>query len=774
MSIKRLAVLGCLVLAVAAVPVLARQRTATTVEIGRWKNYTDMKTIRSIAIANDSIWAATSGGLFLYTTTSRQFTKFTNSEGLSSNDVSAVAIDGTGKVLTGAADGSLNIYDPGTKRWKEHRGIKDSERIQKGVRSFFVQNDSLFVGTDYGISIFIISRSEFRDTYANLGFPSQAKVNDIIVHRNRIWAATDLGVATALLSAANLSSPTSWTTYGTGEGLPSKHATSVAVFRDTIMVGTIDGAAVFTNSAFQPLSQLSAKSIVDIVPRSNDLFIVWNTAAGFSYASMPSVSGSLGALISHTEGQASVLAVQTAPATVWVGTVSKGMAKWSGTAWEYVMPNGPSSNLFSSIVVDEQGRVWAASGISSRGRGFYRFDPSKPEDAQWKNFSVSNNPLMRRDDYYKVSLGLNGSIWVSSWGFGVVEVANDSIQRHLDDLTVPSFPLSLDDLHRFVVLGGVAPDSKGNTWFATRTAIDGRHLVRIASNGSVLYVNSPSQGMFTNMVVDRNNTKWLANSEPFNKPIGVGLYYFNEDTLVTGTKFSGGWGALTTTDGLPSSGVNDVILSLAVDLEGQICVGTDIGMMMITDPRNPKASTGRIVSFPLRLQSIQAIAVDALNNKWVGTKDGVIVVNADASQVIGQYNVLSTNGQLVDNDVRSLAIDQKRGIVYIGTEKGLSRLEIPPVQVLRNFTSLELGPNPYIIPNASQLMIRNLVAEATIKILSVNGALVSEFKAQGGGRAFWDGRDLTGQFVSSGVYFVVAFAENGNQINTGKIAVIRR
>lgn len=772
MFMKRYVVLGWLILVITVAPVLARQSATNTVEVGRWKNYTDMKTIRSVAISSDSIWAATNGGLFLYNSSSRKFTKFTNSEGLSSNDLSAVIIDGRGKIWTGAADGSLNMYDPATKQWKENRGIKDSERIQKGIRSFFVQNDSLFVGTDFGISVLVISRSEFRDTYASFGFSSQAKVNDIVVYKNRIWAATDLGVATALLSSTNLSSPTSWTTYGTSEGLPSKNTTSIAVLRDTIVVGTVDGAAVFSNNAFQPLPQLSSKSIVDMAPRSSDLLIAWNTASGFSYASVTSVSASLGALTSNNLGQASVLAVQSTTSTVWVGTTFNGIAKWNGSAWEYIVPNGPNSNLFSSVVVDEQGKVWAASGISDRGKGFYRFDPSKPEDAQWKNFSVSNNPSMLRDDYYKVSLGANNSVWVSSWGYGLVEIVGDSIRRHLDDSTIPAFSSSVRN-SRFVVMGGVAPDSKGNTWFATRTAVDGKHLTKVASDGSAQYVNSPSDGLFTNMVVDRNNTKWIANSEPFNKPTGIGLFYFNEDTLVTGTKFTDGWGVLKDIESLPVDG-RDVVLALAIDLEGQICVGTDAGMIIITDPLNPTPSSRRITPFQLRLQSIQTIAVDALNNKWVGTKNGVIVINPDGSQVITQYTVLSTNGRLVDNDVRSIAIDQKRGIVYIGTEKGLSSLEVQQVQVQRNFSSLEFGPNPYIIPNANQLMIRNLVAETTIKILSVNGTLIAEFKAQGGGRAFWDGRDLTGQLVSSGVYFVVAFAENGNQINTGKIAVIRR
>jgi len=52
--------------------------------------------------------------------------------------------------------------------------------------------------------------------------------------------------------------------------------------------------------------------------------------------------------------------------------------------------------------------------------------------------------------------------------------------------------------------------------------------------------------------------------------------------------------------------------------------------------------------------------------------------------------------------------------------------------------------------------------------------LVNQFEAQGGGRAFWDGRDKNGALVSSGIYFIVAYAENGSQTVTGKIAVIRR
>ena len=766
---SRFAAQMCLVLLGASSTLMGQQES---LDFGSWKNFTDMKTVRSVAAGRDSVWAATAGGLFLYSTSTARFSKFTNSEGLSSNDLTAVTVDGAGRVWVGASDGSLNMYDPNSHLWKSIDAIKKSDRVQKGIRAFCAEGDSLLVGTDFGIVVYIVTRSEFGDTYANFGFPTQAKVNDVIVYKNRIWAATDLGVASAPLDAANLSSPTSWSKYQTFDGLPAQFVSSVTAFRDTIIVGTSDGTAVFDGNAFAPDGSVSGKTIVALQSRLQDFLVVWNDAQGFTIASRSSAFGATTPLASNQDGQAADIALEPESSTLWVGTAFRGLARWTGGAWEYDVPNGPQSNLFSSVVVDGNGVLWAASGFRGAGQGFYRLDPSAAEGEQWKNFTLAGYPIMLTDDYYKASLGADGSVWVSSWGRGVVEIAGDSIKRRLDQTTVPVLVSSVAEDPTYPVIGGVAADSKGNTWIVDRTAVNGNHLAEIDGDGAVQYRTSPSEGVFTNIVIDGNDTKWLANSEP-TVAYTTGLFYFNEDSSVTGTRFSGGWGSMTVSDGLPA-GTDNTILSLAVDLDGNVCVGTDIGMMIITDPLNPKVASSRTSPIPLRGQVIQAIAVDAVNNKWVGTKEGVIVVTPDGTQLLQQYTVLSTAGKLVSDDVRSLAIDQRRGIVYVGTEKGLSSLEIAPVQTARNYSSLELGPNPYLIPNDHPLTIRNLTQGSSIKILAVDGSLVLEFSAQGGGRAFWDGKDSRGDLVPSGVYFVVAFADNGNQVSTGKLAVVRR
>jgi hypothetical protein len=213
-------------------------------------------------------------------------------------------------------------------------------------------------------------------------------------------------------------------------------------------------------------------------------------------------------------------------------------------------------------------------------------------------------------------------------------------------------------------------------------------------------------------------------------------------------------------------------MCLAVDHDGDVWAGTDLGVTIFSEPSNPLIR--RSSSFPLREQSIQSLAVDGVNNKWVGTKEGVFVVSSDGSQLIAQYTVANTGNKLISNDVRSVAIDQVGGIVYFGTEVGMSALAIDPVQPERRYTSLAIGPNPFRVPSVEPLTIRNLVPRSRIKILGITGVVVSEFEAQGGGRAFWDGRDRQGRLVGSGTYVIVAFNENGEQLTTGKVAVVRR
>ena len=755
-----------IVLSVVEVAVVAAQNQIFD-HPGSWRTLTDMRSVRSLSSAQGAIWVASQGGLFRWESQTETTAKYTNSEGLSSNDLTAVMVDPGGRVWVGTSEGSVNVLAPGSSQWTVIDDIRNSGRIQKSIRTFSISGDSLFIGTDFGVSVFRLSRWEFGDTYANFGFASPASVNSIVVTDGLLWIATDQGVARAQRFLTNLSAPTNWTRFQTGQGLPANNATCAAFFHDTLVVGTASGAAFFDGASFQSLLSLAGASIISVVTTSVSLNALVSFS-GYEIRSLVALDAVSSSLVGLTDIPTD-FAYDSSSSSWYIGTQSNGVVQW-GISMRSIIPNGPLGNLFSSLAVDGEGVLWRATGISGQGKGFGRYTPLAAPSEHWKNFTVADNPIMLSNDYYKVGVGSNNRVWVSSWGTGVVEVVADSIRRRLDATSIPALASSVPSGPPFVVVGSVGTDPSGTDWFVNRTAINGNHLAGLVSDSVFSYMTNgitPGQGLFTSMVVDENGSKWLANAEPFNKP-ATGLYYVNEDLLISGTSSSGGWGLFTVADGLP----NNTILSLATDLNGNVCVGTDLGLMIISDPLFPKQR--HFTSFPLREQSIQALAIDALNNKWVGTKEGVFVMNADATQILQQYTVTSTGGKLVENDIRALAIDQRRGIVYIGTEKGLSSLSIEAVLPVRSSKDLSIGPNPFTVPSATQLVIGNLVAESSIKILTVDGSVVSEFKAQGGGRAFWNGRDGKGNFVGSGIYFVVAFAQDGDQIATGKIAVIRK
>ena len=72
------------------------------------------------------------------------------------------------------------------------------------------------------------------------------------------------------------------------------------------------------------------------------------------------------------------------------------------------------------------------------------------------------------------------------------------------------------------------------------------------------------------------------------------------------------------------------------------------------------------------------------------------------------------------------------------------------------------------------MTIEGLVKNSDIKILTISGKLVKQFTSPGGRVAYWDGRDNSGNLVSSGIYLVVAYDTEGNNVTTGKVAVLRK
>lgn len=738
-------------------------------KVGQWKTFTDMKSVRNAVIVGSKIWATTGGGVFTFDTLTGKFERFNNTDGLSSNEPFCITAESTNRIWVGQSNGYLDVLDLKTGVWKNFDVNRPGSYSRSVIKDLFIYGDTLYIALEFGIVPFKINKWEFGDVYATLGQLSAFNVNCVSATDNQIFVGTDKGLAVAPRKVINLPTPDPWTTYSSIHGLSTSIVTDLEVFRDTMIIATDKGAVYYTQNSLWIINQLLGASIQKLYVAHDTLFVLINEGSGFAVKSLSHISDIPKPVLSNSSVQAKTLIVSS---SVWVGTSTKGLIRKEGSNWNNYYPNGPNSNSFSSIVVDEKGVLWAAPGVFQY-TGFYRYDPSLPEEYQWKNFPKDSGA----EGYYRMSLGTNGVVWAGSWGNGFTKVVNDSIQRYYNYYSSPSLPgIENNERHyKYVVAGSAAIDGAGNTWITNAVADQGKSVIRLDSDTNGTFFNNQynNTGLFYFITIDRNNTKWLGGDLSW-RITNKGLYVFNENPILQGITLrgnssSGYWGYLSTADGLKSNAV----LCFAIDLDGALWIGTSQGINIIYDPLYPKKMTPCYATENTAL-IVQAIAVDGMNNKWLGTNEGVFVVNADGTQLLKSYTVLSTKGMLIDNDVVSIAIDQKRGIAYFATSKGLSSLGIEPTMPNQSFSSLNLGPNPYIIPNEQPLTINGLVANSNIKILTVSGSVVNQFPAQGGGRAFWNGRDDKGRYVSSGIYFVIAYSNNGEQTAMGKVAIVRR
>jgi len=744
--------------AILSVLFIAGNLGAVASPFGVWKNYTSMRDVNAVIWSADTIWAATTGGTFRFTAPDSSYLLITNSEGLSSNNLTAINLDTQGDIWFGSSIGTIDVYNPSNHSWKTIRDISLSNQPSKGIRAFLALGDTMLIGTDFGISVFRKSRWEFKDTFLKIGaLPAQIPVTRIALIRDTLWVGTTQGVACAWRYSP-LFSPSSWKTYQLADGLPSIAIRDLADSPRGVVAATSQGAAVFNGSMWIPLvPELANVDVVHLASGTNELLAA--TATGLIYSITTAQHGEL--VVSGLPSAPTALAADASGHPI-VGVAKEGLRWYNTTAsWKSILPNGPTSNLFSSLAVDDNGTLWVATGSNGRGTGFFSFDHSK-----WTSYTVEQYRQLRTNDYYHVSIGAANSKWFSSWGYGVALLdARGNLTVFTDSsagfVGIPNDP-------KYVVIGGVAADRDGNTWMTVRSAANGDVIAVQRRDSTWKFFQNGykrSTTLLTKLIIDPYGTKWIVSEDPQQQ----GLIYFNERGTIDDTA-DDLWGMLTTANGL----ISNVIQALAVDQYGDLWVGTDLGLNLIINPADPTAQGAISPYVFLRGIPVSSIAVDALNHKWVATPNGIVELSPDGTAVLNQYSVASTNGKLISNAVKDIAVDNARGIIYFGTEQGLSTLTTTAIAPVSRAGSLVTSPNPFFLPSPAKLVIDGLAAGSSIKILTVDGKVLKEFDTPGGRVAFWDGTDASGSLVPTGVYFVIAYTHDGEQIANGKVAVIRR
>ena len=153
-------------------------------------------------------------------------------------------------------------------------------------------------------------------------------------------------------------------------------------------------------------------------------------------------------------------------------------------------------------------------------------------------------------------------------------------------------------------------------------------------------------------------------------------------------------------------------------------------------------------------------------------ENGVYLIDNDNFTELENFQ--SVNSPLLADYVESIAIDSNTGMVYFGTEKGLCSYAAnvtEPVTEMNDDTTYAY-PNP-VRPNyTGPITITGLTYNADVKIVSSSGQLVAKGRSTGG-IYVWDGCDMKGKPVASGVYMVQTATQDGDKGTVCKVAIVR-
>ncbi len=734
--------------ALAATTVSAQQVT-----LSNWNTISSLRTVRAADIdVSGDIWAATSGGVIRYSRSTNNTSEYRNVNALQTLDCTALSCDRVGgNVFVGQTDGALDIATP-SGTWKNVAEIRRATQYtRRQINGFAFRGDTVFIATDFGVVLYNQNSGTFIETIDRIGtLQEKTRVRSVCLLRDSVWVATDSGVAVAPLSVSTLRLPSVWTNLGLASGLDAVKVTAIRTNGVSIVCNTDASAFEFVDGRF--ISRITGVGTI------NGLSYVGNQLAVSTIAGVRTTDGELPVTYAgEVIGHAWPVASSGSLLIVFIRDQAFGYGDAQNITM--VAVNSPVSNQFAQVSIDTKGGLWVATDVDPprTGQGVSYFD-----GITWRNITMANEPRLRSNSCYKVSSLSDGSTWVGTWGAGTIRCVpsdNGVTVEPYDNTNSTLTGITVNP--NYVLVAEVARDRYGRTWLLNEQSAD--RLFAILGSGewtSMTNCADPRSTIFRTLTIDGSGTVWAGGAT------GAGVLAYNDrgtadrsDDICNVVR--------TSNSQIPDNVVN----VLRVDRSGALWIGTSKGLAVISVPSSLSNTS---VPFVRRINAlantvITDIYVDALNYKWVATTGGAFVLNGDGTEVVA--TVTRANTPLLDDNLRTIAVDERTGLVYFGTTNGCSVAQSSSIRPLDEF-NISCYPQPFRLEKDGHLTIDGLAPDADIRIMTSSGILVAAIQARGR-QATWNGLDTNGRAVVPGVYIISSSSPTTNTSSVAKIAVTR-
>ena len=755
------------------------------VETGSWRLHT--ATMRALDIAQDDefVYTAYENGLMKYHLASKEKTLLNKMNGLSDILLSCIYYDTLDQALyIGYKNGNIDkisgntvINIPAIKL----ASISGSKKINR----FYRFGTTVYVATDFGVVLVNPLKNEIKDTY----YPTNSvqPIVDIEIKDQQILALSPSKLFIGNIEDVLLPSPQGWTqdirvpmVFNSTYAAIEKVNEEVFVLQKSNAFGN-DTILKLTPTEFVYFDYYSVGlEIANLTQHENKLDVLADGALLTYNSSGQLIESALSFYLGIYFRPNQMVVLENGEK--WMADEFSGPIRVIGAySYEKVTYPGPPRNDFYAMDWNK-GKLAIASGrLEFKSPGFLRHGYYLFQDENWSyndNTTLSQWQGIDIHDFIDISVNPKNPEEVavstySAFPVSIINTADNSCSVY--DQTNSPIQLSLAG-NGWSLASDVCYDTKGNLWVLNGWSDRPLVVKRADNTWSAFDCGVEARNKYTTrMVSDKDQNLWFATETN-----GLFGYNYSETLDNIGDDFHIN---LTTGDysgALPSENVT----ALAVDLDGELWIGTDAGFAVLynttgsftANPGDYNAQRIKVrfegnVEYVLGSTHITDIEVDGGNRKWIATAGaGLVLLSSDGSEIISQFT--KENSALISNNIYDIKMNQETGELFIITDLGLVSYRSDASQDDADYSSTKVFPNPVRPGYEGLITIQGIRYDSDVKVTDVSGNLIFKTTSNGG-TATWDGKRVDGTKVESGVYLIWTATNEGSSNKVGKVVVVR-
>ncbi len=777
------------VLALAILFLIGFQLNSQSVPLGNWKDYSPYRDIISVVKSGNVVYGATANGVLAWNVSDNTTENLNKVNALSDIGISQIKYSSQYNYLIVAyINGNVDLV--GENNTINISDIKKSSIIgDKSIYNVFIKGKLAYFSCGFGIVVLDLERQEIKESYIIGPGGTQVVVNQVLIDGGYIYAATEKGLYRALENNPFLNDFSAWSlvsglsnTVNTNFNAVTTLNGQIIVNKNNIVNAVTDTVFAFQGGVWNIINEANGGFLRSIYAGNGKLLLNY-------YDSVKVFDNSI--TLQEKLFKYNSFWQYDCNDIVWDGSnyyagdrVAAIVQAQANEVSNIRLPVGPSTSLCRDIEV-ENGHLWGSTGLvkgtnwnsSYNLAGVFHYDII---NNKWDiNRGVCFNapgPDQGKCIYDFIGVGVNPNEPEKGYGCsfspkGIVEF-KDNEREAMYDSTNSSLQVSLIHFDRFAV-ADVDFDENNNMWGANTWVNE--PLILKTSNGtweSFYCGNEATKQIYSYIIVDKTNGyKWMVAKSKF-----VVAYNTGEDVL---DKSDDEYKILKSGEG--NGNIHAPPTCIAEDLDGEIWIGTEEGVTILYNPINVfeggdfdaqqiKIEQDGNVEFLLSTDNITCITVDGGNRKWIGTiSSGVYVFSPDGQELIHHFTF--DNSPLYSNKINDIAIDGQTGEAFISTEDGLLSYRNVATEGGVTFTDVYAFPNPVQPSYTGPITITGLMKDSDVRIADLSGNVVYAGKSIGG-QAIWNRKNLDGNEVQSGVYFVFLAGPDGRKKEATKILVL--